>query len=69
MLRRMGGFDLALYTNSHNPVVATTLLLVFVFTMSMVSACMHMTVPVLRTLPGFSPPYPTINTRVYTRLP
>ena len=33
---RMGGFDLALYTSSHNPVVATILLLVFVFTMSMV---------------------------------
>jgi len=32
----MGGFELGLYTNSHNPIVATTLLLVFVFTMSMV---------------------------------
>ena len=36
---RMGGFDLALYTGSHNPVVATMLLLVFLFTMSMVRGC------------------------------
>lgn len=45
---RMGGFDLMLYVKSHNPLVATALLLVFVFCMSMVRWDRH--VPLFRIM-------------------